>query len=199
MNQASTRYTKTAVILHWLIALGIFAMFALGWYMSELPKDAPKQIAYDLFDWGIYTWQLSEEASPRTFYFNLHKSIGVTLLGLIIIRVLWRITHRPPALLSSYQAWERKLATGTHHVLYLLMIAMPLSGLIMAVSSKYGVKWFGMDFIGGLDNTPLREAFKEVHEVIGAIILLVLILHILGALKHKFIDKDDTMKRMTLK
>jgi len=199
MNQASTRYTKTAVILHWLIAIGIFAMFALGWYMSELPKDAPKQIAYDLFDWGIYTWQLSEEASPRTFYFNLHKSIGVTLLGLIIIRVLWRITHRPPALLSSYKAWERKLATGTHHLLYLLMIAMPVSGLIMAVSSKYGVKWFGMDFIGGLDNTPLREAFKEVHEVIGAIILLVLILHILGALKHKLIDKDDTMKRMTLK
>jgi cytochrome b561 len=199
MNQASTRYTKTAVILHWLIAIGIFAMFALGWYMSELPKDAPKQIAYDLFDWGIYTWQLSEEASPRTFYFNLHKSIGVTLLGLIIIRVLWRITHRPPALLSSYKAWEKKLATGTHHLLYLLMIAMPVSGLIMAVSSKYGVKWFGIDFIGGLDNTPLREAFKEVHEVIGAIILLVLILHILGALKHKFIDKDDTMKRMTLK
>lgn len=199
MNQASTRYTKTAVILHWLIAIGIFAMFALGWYMSELPKDAPKQIAYDLFDWGIYTWQLSEQASPRTFYFNLHKSIGVTLLGLIIIRVLWRITHRPPALLSSYKAWERKLATGTHHLLYLLMIAMPVSGLIMAVSSKYGVKWFGMDFIGGLDNTPLREAFKEVHEVIGAIILLVLILHILGALKHKLIDKDDTMKRMTLK
>ena len=199
MNQASTRYTKTAVILHWLIAIGIFAMFALGWYMSELPKDAPKQIAYDLFDWGIYTWQLSEEASPRTFYFNLHKSIGVTLLGLIIIRVLWRITHRPPALLSSYKAWEKKLATGTHHLLYLLMIAMPVSGLIMAVSSKYGVKWFGIDFIGGLDNTPLRETFKEVHEVIGAIILLVLILHILGALKHKFIDKDDTMKRMTLK
>lgn len=199
MNQASTRYTKTAVILHWLIALGIFAMFALGWYMSELPKEAPKQMAYDLFDWGVYTWQLSEDASPRTFYFNLHKSIGVTLLGLIIIRVLWRITHRPPALLSSYKAWERKLATGTHHLLYLLMIAMPLSGLIMAVSSKYGVKWFGMDFIGGLDNTPLREAFKEVHEIIGAIILLVLILHILGALKHKFIDKDDTMKRMSLK
>lgn len=199
MNQASTRYTKTAVILHWLIAIGIFAMFALGWYMSELPKDAPKQIAYDLFDWGIYTWQLSEEASPRTFYFNLHKSIGVTLLGLIIIRVLWRITHRPPALLSTYKAWERKLATGTHHLLYLLMVAMPLSGLIMAVSSKYGVKWFGIDFIGGLDNTPLREAFKEVHEIIGAIILLVLILHILGALKHKFIDKDGTMERMSLK
>ena len=199
MNQASTRYTKMAIVLHWLIAIGIFAMFALGWYMSELPKEAPKQIAYDLFDWGIYTWQLSEEASPRTFYFNLHKSIGVTIFALIIIRILWRITHRPPALLASYKAWERKLATGTHHLLYLLMVALPLSGLIMAVSSKYGVKWFGIDFIGGLDNTPLREAFKEVHEIVGVVILLVLILHILGALKHKFFDKDTTMDRMSLK
>ena len=65
MNQPSARYTKTAVILHWLIALGIFGMFALGWYMSELPKEAPKQIAFDLFDLGIYTWQLAEEASRQ--------------------------------------------------------------------------------------------------------------------------------------
>jgi cytochrome b561 len=199
MNQASTRYTNTAIVLHWLIAIGVFAMFALGWYMSELPKEAPKQIAYDLFGWGIYTWQLAEEASPRTFYFNLHKSIGVTILALIIIRVLWRITHRPPALLASYKSWERKLATGTHHVLYLLMVALPVSGLIMAVSSKYGVKWFGIDFIGGLDNKGMRELFKEVHEVVGVVILLVLILHILGALKHKFVDKDTTMDRMSLK
>ncbi len=199
MNQASTRYTKTAIVLHWLIALGIFAMFALGWYMSELPKEAPKQMAFDLFDLGIYTWQLAEEASPRTFYFNLHKSIGVTLLALIAIRVLWRLTHRAPAMLSSYKVWEKKLATGTHHLLYVLMVAMPLSGLIMAVNSKYGVKWFGLDFIGGLDNSGMRDLFKEVHEVIGAVLLIVVILHIAGALKHKFIDKDDTMQRMSLK
>lgn len=199
MNQASTRYTKTAIVLHWLIALGIFAMFALGWYMSELPKEAPKQMAFDLFDLGIYTWQLAEEASPRTFYFNLHKSIGVTLLALIAIRVLWRVTHRAPAMLTSYKAWEKKLATGTHHLLYLLMVAMPLSGLIMAVNSKYGVKWFGVDFIGGLDNSVMRDLFKEVHETVGALLLIVVILHIAGALKHKFIDKDDTMKRMSLK
>lgn len=199
MNQASSRYTKTAIVLHWLIALGIFAMFALGWYMSELPKEAPKQMAFDLFDLGVYTWQLAEEASPRTFYFNLHKSMGVTLLALIIIRVLWRITHRTPALLTSYKAWEKKLATGTHHLLYLLMVAMPLSGLIMAVNSKYGVKWFGLDFIGGLDNSGMRDLFKEVHETVGALLLIVVILHIAGALKHKLIDKDDTMQRMSLK
>ncbi len=196
MNQNAVRYTKTAKVLHWLIAIGIFGMFALGWYMSDLLKDAPKQIAYDLFDWGIYTWQLSEAVSPRTLYFNLHKSIGITLFALIILRVLWRLTHQPPVLLSSYQEIERKLANGAHHLLYLLMVALPLSGLIMAVSSKYGVKWFGLEFIKGLDNTPMRELFKEVHEIIGLIILLVIIVHILGALKHKLIDKDETLNRM---
>ena len=199
MNQASTRYTKVAVILHGLIALGIFAMFALGWYMSEIPKEAAKQTAFDLFDLGIYTWQLAEEASPRTFYFNLHKSIGVTILALIAFRIFWRITHRPPAMLASYKPWERKLATGTHHMLYLLMVAMPVAGVLMALYSKYGLMWFGIDVFGGLDNKDLRDLFKEVHETIGVILLIAIILHAVGALKHKFIDKDETMKRMSLK
>jgi len=197
MNQDSSRYTKPAVILHWLIALAVIAMFALGWYMTELPKEAAKQTAFDLFDLGVYTWHLAEEASPRNFYFNLHKSIGVTLLALIALRVLWRVSHRPPALLTSYKAWEKKLATGMHHLLYLLMVAMPVSGLIMAMSGKYGVKWFGIDIIAGLDNSTLRDIFKEAHEIIGVIFLSAIILHIVGALKHKWIDKDGTMKRMS--
>lgn len=196
MNQVATRYTKTAKILHWLIAIAIFGMFALGWYMSELPKEGPKQMAYDLFDWGIYTWALSEEASPRTFYFNLHKSIGVTIFVLILFRIFWRITHKAPAMLASYKAWETKLASGVHRLLYVLMVALPLSGLVMAIASKYGVKWFGLEFIGGIDNKPLREAFKEVHEIVGVVILLFIIVHILAALKHKFIDKDETLDRM---
>lgn len=195
----NNKYTKTAVILHWLIALAIFAMFALGWYMTGLPKEAPKQMAYDLFDWGIYTWQLSEEASPRNFYFNLHKSVGITILGLVIIRILWRITHKPPALLTSYKAWERKLSTAAHHLLYLLMFALPVSGLIMAMSGKYGVKWFGIDFLSGSDNKTARDFFEGAHEAIGILILVVIAIHIAGALKHKLIDKDTTMDRMTLK
>lgn len=195
----NNRYTKTAVVLHWLIAIAIFGMFALGWYMSELPKEGPKQMGFDLFDLGIYTWQLAEEASPRTFYFNLHKSIGVTILALVIFRLIWRITHKPPAMLSSYSVLERKVASGAHHLLYLLMIVLPISGLLMTLYSKYGLKWFGIDFLPGLDNPSLRDIFKESHEIIGVIILLVIIAHIFGALKHKLIDKDETMQRMTLK
>ena len=195
----NTRYTKTAVYLHWLIAIGIFSMFALGWYMSDLPKEAPKQMAYDLFDLDIYTWQLTEEASPRSFYFNLHKSIGISIFGLIIIRIIWRFTHKPPALLSSYKAIERKLATYAHYLLYILMVALPFTGLKTAMYSKYGVKWFGVDFIAGVDDKAVRDFYKESHEIVGIIILVIIAIHILGTLKHKFFDKDDTIKRMSFK
>ena len=195
---SAARYSKVAVILHWLIALGIFIMFGIGWFMANLPKKAPDQSTFDLFDLGIYTWQLAEPASIRAFYYNLHKSIGVTILALIFIRILWRITHKPPALLSSYKEIERKLANGAHHLLYLLMLALPLSGVIMALNSKYGIKWFGMSFLVGTDNKPVREFWVGVHEIIGIILLVIVGLHVLGALKHKFIDKDETLSRMTL-
>ncbi len=199
MIQTSTRYTKTAIILHWLIAFFIFGMFALGWFMADLPKDAPKEMAHNLFDLGIYTWQTAEAVSPRNFYFNLHKSLGVTILALIALRVLWRVTHRPPAMLTSYKAWERKLANGTHHLLYTLMVAVPLTGLIMAMYGKYGVKWFGIAIISGTDNKPVRDFFEGAHEFIGILLLVAIAIHFAGALKHKFIDKDETLKRMSLR
>lgn len=192
----NNQYTKMAIFLHWLIALGIFGMLALGWFMTDLPREAPKQASYDLFNWGIYTWELAKEESPRAFYYNLHKSIGVTLLALIALRVLWRITHKPPSPMASYQAWERKLSTGAHHLLYLLMVIIPVSGLIMSMASKYGVKWFGIKILSGLDDKPLRETFFEVHTIAVTILFFIVVLHILGALKHKFIDKDETMRRI---
>jgi cytochrome b561 len=194
----NNHYTKTAIVLHWLIGIAILAMFGLGWYMSDLPKDAPKAMAFDLFDLGIYNWQLTEEVSPRTFYFNLHKSIGVTLLGLIVLRIFWRITHRPPALLDSLSVAEKKLATAGHHALYLLMLLVPISGVLMALYSKYGLKWFCTDLFAGLDNPAMRDTFKEAHEFLGVVMLLVIIVHVLGAIKHKLIDKDGTMDRMSL-
>jgi cytochrome b561 len=166
--------------------------------MTDLPKEAPKASTFDLFGWGIYTLQLAEPISPRTLYFNLHKSIGVTVFALIIVRVLWRFTHQPPALLSSLKDWERKLAKAGHHLLYLLMIAVPVTGLIMASYSKYGVKWFGMLVISGHGDDAMRKIYEQAHEIVGIVLLVVVVLHILGALKHKFIDKDETLKRMSL-
>jgi cytochrome b561 len=199
MATSSTKYTKTAIILHWLIGFGIIFMFLLGWYMCDLPKEAPKSMSFDLFDLGIYTWQLSEETSPRSFYFNLHKSVGITLLGLIAFRILWRLTHPAPALLKTMEAWEKKLANATHHTLYLIMVLLPSSGVAMALYSKYGIKWFGIPLAEGLGDEAMRDIFKNAHEIIGIILLTLLGLHILAVLKHTFVNKDGTLKRMTFK
>jgi cytochrome b561 len=198
MSVTDMRYTRTAVILHWLIGLGLIAMLFFGWWMTDLPREGPESASFDLFNWGIYTVQLSEAVSPRTFYFNLHKSIGFTLLLLVAFRVLWRILHHPPALLPTLRQWERKLATATHHLLYLLMVLMPVSGLIMTLYSKYGLKWFGIKVLPGLDDKNIREIFMGLHEWFGIILAVVIAVHVLGALKHKFIDKDATMSRMSL-
>ena len=196
MKISSDRYTTTAKILHWLIAVGIIFMFILGWFMEALPQEGPKSTSYDLFNLGIYTWELSKETSPRSFYFNLHKSIGLTLFVLIIFRFYWRFTHRPPALLETMKNWEKKLATAAHHGLYLLMILTPLAGIIMSVASKYGIKWFGIEIISGIDDKGLRELFHEFHIIFGILILVILFFHIIGAFKHGFIDKDGTLQRM---
>jgi len=191
-----SQYNNISIFLHWLIAVGIVFMFILGWFMDTVPKDAAKSSTFDLFNMGLYVWELSKEVSPRSFYFNLHKSVGISLFALIILRILWRLTHKPPALLDSMKTWEKKLATGAHHGLYFLMVATPLAGIIMSISSKYGIHWFGIKLVGGIDNKASRELFYEFHEIFGLLILLILFFHIAGAFKHALVDKDGTLRRI---
>ena len=197
MNVSSIRYTRTAVFLHWLIGLAILGMLAFGLWMTGLPKDAPKVATFDMFELGIYTLHLNEAVSPRTLYFNLHKSIGITLLALILLRIVWRFIHKPPVPLDSWKAWERRLSGLSHKALYVLMIVMPLSGIIMSAYGKYSVKWFGIVLIEGMDNMEIREIFLLVHEISAWILLGIIVLHVAGALKHWVIDRDDTMRRMS--
>ena len=191
-----SQYNNISIFLHWLIGAGIVFMFILGWFMDTVPKDAAKSSTFDLFNMGLYVWELSKEVSPRSFYFNLHKSVGISLFALIILRILWRLTHKPPALLDSMKTWEKKLATGAHHGLYFLMVATPLAGIIMSISSKYGIHWFGIKLVGGIDNKASRELFYEFHEIFGLLILLILFFHIAGAFKHALVDKDGTLRRI---
>ena len=192
----NTKYTNVAIVLHWLIGIAILFMFVLGWFMTELPKETPKTTSFDIFNLGLITWGVEEEQSQRSFYFNLHKSVGLSLLMLIVLRMYWRFTHRPPAFLNSMKLWEKRLAKATHHSLYLLMFLIPLSGIIMSAGSKYGIKWFGIKVIPGFDDKAIRELFYEFHEIFGLLLLLILILHILGAVKHSVVDKDGTLRRM---
>lgn len=199
MNNTVQRYTKTAIVLHWLIGLLIIAMLALGLWMHELPKEAPKTATFDLFNWGLYTVTMPEPVSVRTFYFNLHKSIGISVMVLILLRIFWRLTHVAPAFPDTMKGWEKKLADLGHKALYLMMVVLPLSGFIMSVYSKWGILWFGMPLVKGLDNPALRDFFKEVHEISAWVIIVLIVLHVAAALKHKVIDRDDVMKRMSLR
>ena len=197
MNDTIQRYNKIAIILHGMVGLLLLAMFVLGFWMHDLPKEL-KVESLDLFNLGVYTVTFQEPTSLRTFYFNLHKSIGVTVLALIMFRLYWRLTHAAPAFPATMKNWEKKLADAVHKGLYALMLAMPLSGVLMATYSKYGILWFGIPLVAGLDNAGMREMFKEAHEMIGAVLLLLIVLHVAAAIKHKVIDKDDVMKRMSL-
>ncbi len=198
MNNSVQRYNKVAVVLHLVVALCLFAMIGLGWFMSELPKDLPKAPAVDLFNLGFYSLQLVEPMSPRSFYFNLHKSLGVTIFALILFRFYWRLTHEVPAFPATMKEWEVKLAEYMHKGLYLLMLAVPTTGALMAVFSKYGIVWFGVRLVEGMNNEGLREAFKEAHEVCVTLLAILIAVHVIAAIKHKVIDKDDVMQRMSL-
>ncbi len=193
------KYSKPSIILHGLTGLIIFIMFAIGWYMAELPKDAAKTATLDLFDLGVYTMQFAEAITPRTFYFNLHKSLGVTVLLLILIRVYVRLSNPVPAFPATMKAWEIRIADLVHKAMYVLMVAMPLAGIAMALNSKYGINWFGIPLVAGLDNKDVRELFKEVHESLGAVLITLIVVHIAAAIKHKVIDKDDVMARISMR
>lgn len=199
MSDSTQKYSKPAIVMHWLTGMIILVMFAIGWYMAELPKDAPKTASLDLFDLGIYSMQFEEAITPRTFYFNLHKSLGITVLLLILARVYIRMAKGFPAFPSTLKAWEVRLADLVHKGLYMLMVLVPLSGVVMAVNSKYGIMWFGLPLLPGLDHPDVREAFKEIHEVVGAVLITGIVLHVVAAIKHKVIDKDEVMARMSLK
>ncbi len=174
MNAEQLNYTLTARILHWLIAILIMLMFALGWYMVELPKGA-----------------------ERGWFFALHKSTGLSIFGLVLIRVFWRLLHQPPNMPASIPEWKRRLAHFTHVSLYLLMFIQPLSGYISSSFSGYKTKYFGIPLPHwGWKNPPLNELFTEVH-VVGSMLILALVLaHVVGAMAHLIVEKDGVFKRM---
>ncbi|MBS0353348.1 MAG: cytochrome b [Proteobacteria bacterium] len=174
MNKPTERYTGPAIAAHWLIAILILAAFPLGLYMHELTLSPTKLKLY-----------------------SYHKWIGMTVLLLFVPRILWRLTHRPPAPLPM-PAWQHKIAEGTHHLLYLLMFLVPLSGWLMSSAKGFQVVYFGVlpipDLIG--KDKGLGELLEEMHEVLSWSLISLVGLHLAGALKHHIIDKDSTLRRM---
>ena len=170
------RYTRTAVLLHWMIAALLFAEFAHGWWMQEIPKQPP----------GI-----------RADAFNLHKSVGLLLLALVLVRLGWRLAHRPPVLLPVAR-WQAVLARSNHVLLYAMMVAMPLSGYLGSVFSGYPIKWFGLMLPAwGWADPAIKELMSSVHLATSWILLASTSLHVAGTIKHA-IAGERVMARMSL-
>lgn len=175
-TSSSTHYTHPAVALHWLIALLIVGGFSLGLYMSDLP------------------------VSPQKLkYFSWHKWSGITVLGLALLRLLWRATHPAPAPLPGPR-WQHEAARATHLALYILIVAIPLSGWTYSSASGYPVVYFGIKALRLPDlvakDKALAEQLKSLHHVLNWTLLALVLLHLGAALKHHFLDHDATLRRM---
>lgn len=185
MPKQENRYTRTAIVLHWaialLMALNIALILLVNYYPDEWVRPA----------------------------IDTHKSTGVTVLGLVILRLLWRATHRPPAMPGSYGRFERFGAHAAHGVLYLLMILLPLSGWMHDSAWKdaathpmqlFGLfEWPRIGWISGIEPV-LKETWHTVlggvHTWAGYVFYVLFALHVLGALKHQFFDGEAELQRM---
>ena len=171
----NTTYTPVAKGLHWLMAAMILGLLALGIYMSDLPLS-PQKLT-------LYSW---------------HKWAGVTVFVLVWLRLLWRITHRPPALPETLSPLTRLAAHAGHAALYGLMVAIPLTGWLMSSAKGFQTVWFGVlpipDLLGR--DRELGDLLQQVHKLLNLLLMLTLAGHVAAALWHHFVLKDDTLRRM---
>jgi len=184
MTLGPTRYNRVQIILHWLIATLIIGMIGLGLFMVELPKQSELPPG---------------EESVRAFYFLLHKSLGMTVAMLIVIRIFWRLTHKAPPLPDTIPKWQQKAAGAVHWLFYFLMVAMPISGFMQSMYSKYATKFWGIKLprLVEADNS-LREGYSQNHEILAFILIGLIVFHILAAFKHRLSGTEIT-DRMSFK
>ena len=173
-QKTSSRYTPFAVLLHWLMALAITASFIFGSYMTDLPFSP---------------WRLK--------LYNYHKWAGITILAFAAVRLLWRLTHQPPADLAMPR-WQKTAAHAAHWLLYALFFSIPLVGWAYSSAAGFPVVLFGVlplpDFVSA--DKALAELIKPWHERLAWAMVAVVAVHIAGSLKHQFIDRDGLLSRM---
>jgi cytochrome b561 len=180
LSNNPVRYGAVTVTLHWVIAAAIIFMLALGKVMHELPDESPDKFPL----------------------YQLHKSIGLTILVLSVARLGWRLVNVVPPLPAHMSMWERWAAHVSHFLLYALIIGIPLSGWARVSSDPIGIPtiWFGLFEIPHMPGVAPSEDFAhtmhEVHELLGNAMILLLLIHVGAALKHHFWDRDTVLKRM---
>ncbi|WP_174873967.1 cytochrome b [Vogesella oryzae] len=178
MSNTPARYSTLQTLLHWLMAALMIGAFLFGNYLADLPL------------------------SPAKFQLiSYHKWLGISLLALLALRVVVRLARKAPALPAGMGAAARAMAHIGHAALYLLMLAIPLSGWLMSSAYGFPVVLFGVlplpDLIAA--NPALAEQLKAGHGLLNNVLVIVVVAHVLAALKHQFIDKDGLLERMSLR
>jgi cytochrome b561 len=170
------RYTAPAIALHWLIALLLLGQFAFGLLLDDIPRGTP----------------------ARGIYVNLHKSSGILIGLLILVRIGWRLTHKPPPLPPSMPAWQRHAARISHVMLYLCMAMLPLSGYLASNFSRHGIKFFNLVHWQpwGPDDKTWYALFNGIHHLAALLLAVFVALHLLAVAKHILIDRDGLLLRM---
>lgn len=171
-----SKYSKTAIALHWLIAILVITNVVLVSMAEGLPRDA------------------------KAVYMNPHKAIGVSILMLSVLRLFWRIGHKPPPIPATVPKWQATLGRTVHALFYFLIISVPFTGwlLVSAYPGSPGVDFFGLfnlDLPVG-DSKSLSGIGKAGHEILTKPLVILIYLHVLGALKHQFIDRLPFIQRM---
>ena len=170
------KYTRTAIALHWILAVLLAAMIALRLYMTDLPRDTPE----------------------RSWFFNLHKSLGLLAAGMISLRIAWRLRFAPPRLEGAAPQWQTAAAKASHAALYACTVFMPLSGYLGSAFNKYGVKFFGLALPHwAWDDPRLREIFVTAHQWIANLFIALIAIHVAAAVNHA-LRRDGVFARMWL-
>lgn len=175
VSSSKSHYHVVSRGLHWLVAAMIIGMLALGFYMVGLPLSPNKL--------KLYSW---------------HKWAGVSIFLLVLLRLFWRRVHQPPAMPDHFSPLVQKAATAGHLVLYALMLAIPLSGWLMSSAKGVQTVWFGVLPIPDLlpENKMLGDILLAIHVNLNLLLVVAILGHVVMALKHHFIDGDDTLRRM---
>jgi cytochrome b561 len=175
VRNTTRRWGAVAQLLHWLIVALVIVQFTLATLADDLPP-------------GVRKLALLAR----------HKSFGLTILGLVVLRLAWRWANPTPGLPPTLRSWERTLARVTHGLLYLLLFAMPLTGWMMSSARGFPVSWFGFFQLPDLvpRNRPLYEALLTTHGTLAAVLVGVVTLHVAAAFKHHFWHRDDVLRRM---
>lgn len=171
-----TRYTRTAIALHWILAALVLGQLALGWWMIGLPERPP----------GL-----------QAGWFNLHKSMGLTIALLMLARLWWRARHPAPPLPQSIPRWQALAARVNHRLLYACLLLLPLSGYLGSSFSGYPIKYFGITLPSwGWASPALKEFFSTLHFATVLLLMALIALHVAAALKHLLVNRDGVFARM---